>query len=130
MALGAKLAKPQATVVQIVGDGGFYFNNPQSTFAVAKQYELPILTLVLDNAGWSAVKEATLRMYAEGDAFVRKDFQALLNPNVEFAKVAESVGGHGESVTDPTAVPAAIQRALAAVRGGAPAVLHVRIPAL
>ena len=49
MALGREARSPEATVVQCVGDGGFYFNNPASTFAVAKQYGLPILMLVLDN---------------------------------------------------------------------------------
>jgi acetolactate synthase-1/2/3 large subunit len=36
-----------------VGDGSFYFNVTDSVFAVSKQYKLPILTVVLDNGGWS-----------------------------------------------------------------------------
>ena len=60
MALGAKLAAPDKMVVQVVGDGGFYFGGPSSVFAVAKQYKLPILVMLLDNTGWSAVKESTL----------------------------------------------------------------------
>ena len=35
MALGLKLAMPERTVVQIVGDGTFYFSNPQSALAVS-----------------------------------------------------------------------------------------------
>ena len=35
MALGLKLAMPERTIVQIVGDGTFYFSNPQSTLAVS-----------------------------------------------------------------------------------------------
>ena len=68
MALGLKLAQPERNVVQVVGDGTFYFSNPQSTLAVGKQYRLPVLTVVLDNTGWAAVKEATLRVYPEGEA--------------------------------------------------------------
>ena len=68
MALGLKLAWPERTIVQIVGDGTFYFSNPQSTLAVGRQYKLPVLTVVLDNTGWAAVKEATLRVYPDGDA--------------------------------------------------------------
>ena len=68
MALGAKLAAPDKMVVQVVGDGGFYFGGPSSVFAVAKQYKLPILVLLLDNTGWSAVKESTLRVFPEGEA--------------------------------------------------------------
>ena len=44
-ALGIKLALPDRCVVQIVGDGSFYFNNPTAVFAVAKQYRLPIFTV-------------------------------------------------------------------------------------
>ncbi len=130
LALGAKLARPDATVVQFVGDGGFYFNNPSSTYTVSKQYGLPILSVVLDNSGWSAVKEATLRMYAQGEAFASNKFQAGLQADVDFSKVVEAVGGHGESVSDPEAVPGAVERALAAVRGGKPTVLHVKIPSI
>src|SRR6266513_298691 len=67
-ALGLKLAKPHAPVVQMVGDGGFYSGNPSSVYAVSKQYKLPIFTVLFDNSGWSAVKEATLRVYPEGEA--------------------------------------------------------------
>src|SRR5512134_1587740 len=47
-ALGARLARPDAIVAQVVGDGSFYFGNPSSTYAVAHQYRLPIFTIVLD----------------------------------------------------------------------------------
>ena len=59
-----------------------------------------------------------------------EEFQALLAPGVEFAKVCEAAGGYGETLTDPEAVPEAIRRCLAEVRGGRPAVLHVKLPVL
>jgi acetolactate synthase-1/2/3 large subunit len=129
-ALGIKLARPEATVVQMVGDGGFYFGNPSSVYAVSKQYKLPILTVLFDNSGWSAVKEATLRVYPEGEAKASNEFNALLAPDVEFTKICEAAGGYGERVTEPDAVPAAIQRCLKEVRGGRSALMHVRIPVL
>jgi len=129
-ALGAKLANPERNVFQIVGDGAFYFGNPSSVYAVAKQYRLPIFTVVLDNSGWSAVKESTLRVYPDGDAKAADEFHSLLAPDMEFGKVAEAAGGYGETVTDPDAVPAAIQRCMKEVRGGRAAVMHVRIPKL
>ena len=130
IALGAKLARPDATVVQLAGDGSFYFGNPSSVYAVSQQYKIPIFTVVLDNSGWSAVKESTLRMYPDGAAKSLGEFGARLAPDVEFSKICEAAGGYGEKLTDPDAVPAAIQRCLAAVRGGRPAVLHVKIPVL
>ncbi len=129
-ALGIKLARPEATVVQMVGDGGFYFGNPSSVYAVSKQYKLPIFTVLFDNSGWSAVKEATLRVYPEGEAKATNEFNALLAPEIEFAKICEAAGGYGEKVTEPDAVPAAIQRCLKEVRGGRSALMHVRIPVL
>ena len=129
-ALGCKLAKPDSVVVQIVGDGGFYFCAPESVLATARQYDLPIFTVVLDNTGWSAVKEATLRMYPNGVAKETEQFAAVLAPQMQFAKVAEAAGAYGELVEDPAQVEAAIARCLAQVRGGRSAVLHARVTPL
>ena len=130
IALGLKLAQPERTVVQIVGDGTFYFSNPQSSLAVGRQYKLPVLTVVLDNTGWAAVKEATLRVYPEGEAKASADYGAVLAPDMDFAKVAEAAGAHGELVSDPDAVEGAIARCLAALQGGRSAVLHARVTKL
>ena len=129
-ALGVKLACPERTVVQVVGDGVFYFGNPESAYAVSKQYGLPIFTLVLDNSGWAAVKAATLRIYPEGAASASSQYEALLAPEMNFAKVAEAAGAYGELVTEPDDVPAAIRRCLEAVRGGRSALLHARVTPL
>ncbi|ARP80398.1 acetolactate synthase [Bordetella genomosp. 8] len=132
MALGVKLARPHARVVQIVGDGGFHFSTPTSVYAVAQQYGLPIFTVVLDNGGWQAVKEAVLRVYPEGEAAGVDNFQARLANRGErrFDQVAMAFGAHGEYVDEPTQLEAAIARCLAAVDAGQAAVMHVRIAAL
>jgi acetolactate synthase-1/2/3 large subunit len=129
-ALGAKLAKPNRTVVQICGDGSFYFSAPESVLAVSRQYKLPIFTVVLDNSGWSAVKEATLRMYPDGVAKATSQFEALLAPQMAFAKVAEAAGAYGEMLTDPEEAPAAIARCLDEVKKGRSALLHARVTPL
>ncbi len=130
MALGVKLARPDRTVVQVVGDGVFYFCNPEAVYAVSKQYRLPIFTVVLDNTGWAAVKEATLRMYPDGEAKASGQYEARLAPAMDFAKIAEAAGAYGETVSDPADVPAAIRRCLAEVRGGRAALLHARVTPL
>ena len=127
MALGAKLAAPLRMMVQISGDGGFYFNNPTSVFAVAQQYGLPILSIVLDNSGWGAVKASTLRVFPDGEANTAKEFESELAAKVEFGKVAEAFGAYAEKVADPADVPAAIVRCAKAVRGGRAALLHVHV---
>jgi acetolactate synthase I/II/III large subunit len=130
MALGCKLAAPDKMVVQVVGDGGFYFGGPSSVFAVAKQYNLPIFVLLLDNTGWSAVKESTLRVFPEGEAKTAGLFQAGLTPDAEFSKIGEAFGAYGEKVTNPDDVPAALKRCVDAIRGGRSAILHVRVTKL
>jgi acetolactate synthase-1/2/3 large subunit len=130
LALGLKLALRDRTIVQVVGDGTFYFSNPQSMLAVAKQYGLPVFTVVLDNGGWSAVKEATLRVYPEGEARAADSFEARLAPDMDFARVAEAAGAHGELVSDPADVESAVTRCLNQVRNGRAALLHARVTRL
>jgi acetolactate synthase I/II/III large subunit len=130
MALGIKLALPDRCVVQIVGDGSFYFNNPTAVYALAKQYALPIFTVVLDNSGWAAVKGATLRVYPDGQAKTSDSFQASLPTDMDFSKIVEAAGGYGERLVDPAEVPAAISRCLTQVRAGRSALLHACVTKL
>lgn len=129
-ALGAKLARPDALAVQIVGDGSFYQCTPETVYAVSRQYGLPILTVVVDNAGWAAVKESTLRMYPAGEATAAAQFEARLASGMDFSKIAESAGAYGAKVDHPDALPDAIQHCLGEVRKGRSALLHVCVKQL
>jgi acetolactate synthase-1/2/3 large subunit len=129
-ALGAKLAKPESMMVQVVGDGSFYFGGPSSTFSVARQYNLPIFTIVLDNTGWSAVKESTLRVFPQGEAKSNDKFRANLMPEADFTKIGEAFGAYGERISNPDDIPAALARCVKEVRGGRTAVLHARVTRL
>jgi acetolactate synthase-1/2/3 large subunit len=126
-ALGAKLAAPNHMMVQVCGDGGFYFGNPSSIFAVARQYKLPIFTIVMDNTGWSAVKQSTLRVFPDGEAKEANSFESELAPDVHFVKVGEAFGAYGEEIADPAEVAAALARCVKEVRGGRAAILHARV---
>ncbi len=130
MALGMKLARPDRRVVHVVGDGSFYFNNPTSLYAVAREHQLPIFTVVLDNSGWAAVKEATLRMYPQGHARQSEQYAALLPAQMDFAAVAEAAGAHGERLSDPADVDAAVARCLQALDAGRSALLHAKVAPL
>jgi acetolactate synthase-1/2/3 large subunit len=131
MALGARLARPGVRVLQVVGDGGFHFSTPTSVYAVAQRYGLPIFTVVLDNGGWQAVKEAVLRVHPGGEAEQAQQFQARLGgEHRHFEQVGAAFGAHGEAVSDPADVPAAIARCLAAVDRGQAAVLTVSVAPL
>jgi len=135
MALGLRLAAPKRRVVQVIGDGGFHFSSPDSVYAVAQQYRIPILTVVLDNGGWQAVKSAVQRVYPKGVAAETDQFQSRLTSGRqgerrEFSAVATAFGAHGEHVTEPDELAAAIDRCLVALDDGQAAVLHVQITRL
>jgi len=135
MALGLKLAQPHRRIVQAIGDGGFHFSSPDSVYAVAQQYQLPIFTLVLDNGGWQAVKSATQRVYPKGIAAETDQFQSRLTSGRQgerrdFSDVAKAFGAHGECVTEPDELAPAIDRCLAALDDGKAAALHVHVTPL
>jgi acetolactate synthase I/II/III large subunit len=135
MALGLKLAQPDRRIVQVIGDGGFHFSSPDSVYAVAQQYQVPIFTVVLDNGGWQAVKSAVQRVYPKGVAAETDQFQSRLTSGRQgetrdFSAVARAFGAHGECVAEPDQLAAAIDRCLAALDDGKAAVLHVHVTRL
>jgi acetolactate synthase-1/2/3 large subunit len=135
MALGLKLAQPGRRIVQVIGDGGYHFSSPDSVYAVAQQYQIPILTVVLDNGGWQAVKSAVQRVYPKGTAAETDQFQSRLTSGRQgeqrdFSAVGRAFGAHGECVSEPDDLAAAIDRCLAALDDGKAAVLHVHVTRL
>jgi acetolactate synthase I/II/III large subunit len=135
MALGIKLARPERRVVQIVGDGSFHFSTPDSVYATAQQYQLPIFTVVLDNRGWQAVKSSVMRVFPKGAAAASDMFLSRLESGRQgeerrFEEVGRAFGAYGECVRAPQDVPGAIDRCLAALDDGRSAVLTARIPPL
>jgi acetolactate synthase-1/2/3 large subunit len=135
MALGLKLARPDRRIVQVIGDGGFHFSSPDSVYAVAQQYQIPVLTVVLDNGGWQAVKSSVQRVYPKGTAAETDQFQSRLmsgrqGEQRDFSAVGRAFGAHGECVSEPDDLAVAIDRCLAALDDGKAAVLHVHITRL
>jgi acetolactate synthase-1/2/3 large subunit len=135
MALGLRLAQPDRRIVQMIGDGGFHFSSPDSVYAVAQQYQLPILTVVLDNGGWQAVKSAVQRVYPKGIAAETDQFKSRLTSGRQgerrgFSDVGRAFGAHGECVTEPDDLAAAVDRCLEALGDGKAAVLHVHVTRL
>ena len=135
MALGLKLARPERRIAQVIGDGGYHFSSPDSVYAVAQQYQIPVLTVVLDNGGWQAVKSAVQRVYPKGIAAETDQFQSRLRSGRQgeqrdFSAVARAFGAHGECVTEPDDLDSAIDRCLSALGDGKAAVLHVHVTPL
>jgi len=130
-AFGAKLAKPERDVVLAVGDGFFMFDNPIAALWAAAQHKAPFLTVVFVNRSYSTGTRALRDTYPEGVAAEKGNYDGgLFDPPPDYAKMAETVNGYGETVRDPAEVGAALRRGLDAVRNGSPAVIGVWLPTL
>lgn len=116
-ALGAKLAKPDATVIAAVGDGAYMFGNPTPMHMVSKALTLPVLTVICNNRRWGAVHRSTLSMYPQGYAAAEDEPPfSCLEPSPDYEQIVKASAGYGERVDDPADLPNAIQRALKVVR--------------
>ena len=116
-ALGAKLAAPDKTVICCVGDGSYIFGAPTAAHFVARAYGIPVLFVVFNNRAWNAVKRA-VRSYAPEGWTQKTGAMPLsdLEPAPDYELVCRASGGHAERVEDPAELPAALARALRAVR--------------
>ncbi|KXN83072.1 Benzoylformate decarboxylase [Leucoagaricus sp. SymC.cos] len=52
--------------IVIVGDGSYMFGVPSSAFWMARRYETPFLTVVLNNGGWNAPKGSLMGVHPNG----------------------------------------------------------------
>ena len=125
-ALGARLAAPDRTVVAMVGDGSYLFGVPSAAHWISRRYDLPVLTLVWNNAKWGAVERATRMVYPDGHAAREDSFSfSELQPALDYEAICTAAGGLGERVDDPADLPAAIERGLKAVADGRQALLNL-----
>ena len=126
--LGVKLASPDKLVISVLGDGAYMFANPIACHYIAQFQDLPVLTIIYNNALYGAVRRATLDMYGKGVA-AEADGRLLADlPAPAFEKIVAAHDGHGERVEHPADLPAALQRAVAAVRSGRQALVNVICP--
>jgi len=128
VALGAKLAAPEKTVVALEGDGSFNYNPVHACLGLAQEYAIPLLTIIYDNQGYAAMKHHP-RYYPKGHA-VRSGriYGVYAKPKPDYAKLSESFDGFGEEITDPSEVKPALLRALQQVRRGRHSLLDVILP--
>lgn len=118
-ALAARLAKPDSTVIAVLGDGTFGFHAAELDTAV--RYRLGFVAVVGNDARWNAEYQIQLRDFG-ADRLTGCD----LLPT-RYDQVTIGFGGHGEQVLDAADMPGAIDRASAS---GLPACLNVMIEGL
>jgi acetolactate synthase-1/2/3 large subunit len=112
--IGAKLARPDAPVVCVTGDGAFQMYMKEIPTAV--QHGAPVLWVVLDNASLHWVKWIAK---ATGERYLAVDFDV----QPDLAAVAEASGAHAERIDSPGELDDALGRARQALDGGRPAAL-------
>jgi acetolactate synthase-1/2/3 large subunit len=112
-AIGAKVARPSARVVALMGDGGMMFT--LSELASGAQLGIALPVVVVDNGGYGAIRAG---MVARGDPVHGVDLDSP-----DFAAIARGLGCHGVRVDDPASFTATLERAATEDR---PTVVHVR----
>ncbi len=114
LAMGAKMAKPDKTVVNIMGDAALGMSGMEINSAA--QNHIGTLTILLNNSclgGYDKLIPNASRLY--GIRFF----------NGEYAKVAEGLGAYAEKVEKPDEIAPAVRRALKVTSDGRPALLEM-----
>jgi acetolactate synthase-1/2/3 large subunit len=128
-ALGAKLAAPDHTVINLNAEGNFLSGAPEAALWGAARLDAPYLTVVADNAQYAAIKLGVGFAYPDG-ALLRAGTALDLDRPPDLVRIAESCGAHAERVTEPGDLRTALRRGLDAVRGGQPALVDVSVERL
>lgn len=114
--LGVKLGQKDKRVFCVVGDGSYMFGNPTPAHFVSAAYDLPTLTVIMNNKMWGSVRKATLGLYPDGAASSSNQAPlTYLDPAPEYHKIVQASDGYGEEVSDPGDLQAALERGIKAV---------------
>jgi acetolactate synthase-1/2/3 large subunit len=101
--IGAKLARPGARVVSIVGDGGFA--HVWSEVETAVREKTPVVVIILNNSVLGYQRHAE-------NYFFGKTTTAIEFEEVDHAMMARSVGAVGKTIRNPADIASALQTAL------------------
>lgn len=116
-AIGAKLARPEATVIAMCGDGSYMFSVPSSVHWIARAYETPFLTIIFNNRGWKSPKLSALAVHPDGYAARANTLDVSFDPPPDYAGIAAAAGGAlAITVRRPAELEAALIAALHAVK--------------
>ena len=108
--LGVKMAQPDRAAVALIGDGGFSTN--PSVIATAMEADLPVVWLVMDNAGFGTIAGLETMHYGWSYGCM---FERCGEPyRVDYAAMARACGARGINVESAAALGPALQEALAA----------------
>jgi len=109
--IGAKLAAPGAPVVAVAGDGDFLMSIQE--LALAVQEGISVVYLVLNNIGWTSIRDFQHGMFGPDRDFAvefRDRSGDLVTP--DFAKIAEGFGCSALTVDTLSDLKPALEKAL------------------
>ena len=104
--LGAKIARPNETVVNIAGDGCFRMN--MNEIATAARYNIPIIQIVINNHVLGMVRQWQTLFYD------KRYSNTILNDSVDFVKLSEAMGAEAYRATTIEEFEDAFRKALQA----------------
>ena len=113
LAMGAKVAEPEKTCINVWGDAAIGFTGMD--FETAVRERIPILSILMNN--FSMAIEIPIMRVAQ-EKYGSTDISG------NYADMAKAFGGYGERITDPGDIRAAIERGIAATKDGQPALLE------
>lgn len=119
-------------VCQIVGDGTFLFSVPGSVYWVSQRYEIPVLTVVLNNKGWNAPRRSLLLVHPEGEGskVSNQELNISLDPSPDYAGIAKAAAAGNLWAAKAGTVGELLDllpRAVESVKNGVGAVLEARL---
>jgi len=104
-AIGAQMARPDKTVVDIAGDGSIQMNIQE--MATALQYKLPVKIVILNNGYLGMVRQWQELFYDKRYA------STCMDCGPDFIKLAEAYGAIGLRATKPEEVIPVLEKGLA-----------------
>jgi len=113
--LGVKVARPDKTVVSLMGDGGFGMT--VSELSTAVNYGINTITIVMNNQSWGAEKAYQKDFF--GKRYIGADISSP-----PFDKIAQLYGAKGFKVERASEIGEAVK---AALKYNKPAVIDVAI---
>ncbi|MFC1901972.1 thiamine pyrophosphate-dependent enzyme [Chloroflexota bacterium] len=126
VAAGTKLAYPDKPVIFLVGDGAFNYNPVLAGLGFCQEYHLPILTIVMNNGIYAAMK-TPYRDHFPGGWSIRsnKYLSVDIAPRPDYVKIAEAFDAYGERVETPGDIKPALNRALKQIAMGRAALIDL-----
>lgn len=104
-AIGAKVGRPEKTVINVAGDGCFRMN--MNEIATAARYNIPVIEVVINNHVLGMVRQWQTLFYGE------RYSSTILQDDVDFVKVAEALGAVGIRVSTKEEMGPALEKAIA-----------------